>query len=198
MFLLPFLHRAQLWAERLGMPCNLEHARKLLRQYVCNQHSSETEFTLGDETRLGRFAVPNPSTVVSHSNSAWHHGGPSLKSPSCEEDLYVLVCTRTYSTKSRTSLTKEPIQIHSRHFLTFSYMPWHITNNRNQHFFKRRHLVSPWFCKWSAAGWGLGSINFQSSFPKCKGWHCLIKELGLVWTQKEVVLQNSDQKECTF
>jgi len=26
---------AQLWAERLGMPCNAEHAKNLSRQYVC-------------------------------------------------------------------------------------------------------------------------------------------------------------------
>jgi hypothetical protein len=35
--------------ERLDMPCNAEHPRKLPRQYVCSQHFSETDFTLGDE-----------------------------------------------------------------------------------------------------------------------------------------------------
>jgi len=33
---------------------------------------SQTDFTLGDETNLERMAVPNPSTVTSHSNSAQH------------------------------------------------------------------------------------------------------------------------------
>jgi hypothetical protein len=45
------------------------------------------DFTLGDETCLDRFAVPNPSTVSSHSNSAQHHGGPSLNSSSYDENL---------------------------------------------------------------------------------------------------------------
>jgi hypothetical protein len=71
-FLVPFLHRAQLWVERLGMPCNAEPARKLSRQYVCSLHFSKTDFTLGDETSLNRLAVPNPSTVTLHSSSAQH------------------------------------------------------------------------------------------------------------------------------
>jgi len=54
------------------MPCNAQHARKLSRQYVCSLHFSETDFTLGDETSLDRLAVPNLSTVASHSNSAQH------------------------------------------------------------------------------------------------------------------------------
>ena len=126
------------------MTCNAEHIRKLSRQYVCSLHFSETYFTVGDETSLDRLAVPNPSTVTSHFNSVQYHGGSSMNFSSCEEDLHVLVPTKTYSTKSITSLTEEPIQIHSRHFLTFSYIPWHVIPSRNQHFFKRRHLLSPW------------------------------------------------------
>jgi hypothetical protein len=56
---------AQLWAERLGMPCNAEHARKLSRQFVCSLHFSEIDFTLVDETSLDRLAVPDPSTEAS-------------------------------------------------------------------------------------------------------------------------------------
>jgi hypothetical protein len=96
-FLVPFLHGAELWAERLGMPCNAEHARKLPRQCVCSQHFLEIDFTLGVETCLDRLAVPNPYTLASHPTSAWHHGGPFLNSSSCEEDLRVLVPTNTYS-----------------------------------------------------------------------------------------------------
>ena len=55
-----------------GMPCNAHHAGKLSGQYACSLHFSEADFTLGDETRLDRQAVPNPSTVASHSNSAKH------------------------------------------------------------------------------------------------------------------------------
>jgi len=41
-FMVPFLHRARLWVERLGMPCNAERARKLSRQYVCSLRFSRT------------------------------------------------------------------------------------------------------------------------------------------------------------
>jgi len=58
--------------ERLGMPCNAEHARKLSRQYVCSLHFSKTDFTFGDETSLERLEIPNASIVASHSISAQH------------------------------------------------------------------------------------------------------------------------------
>jgi hypothetical protein len=63
-FFIHFLHRAQLLVDKLGMPCNAEHAWKLSKQYVCRLHFSETDFTLGDETSMDRLAVPNPSTVA--------------------------------------------------------------------------------------------------------------------------------------
>jgi len=71
-FLVPLSHSTQLLVERLGMPCNANCARKLSRQYVCSLRFSRTDFTLGDETSLDRLAVPNPSTVTSHSSSAQH------------------------------------------------------------------------------------------------------------------------------
>ena len=95
------------------MPCDAEYARSLSRQYVCSLHFSETDFTVGDKRRLERWAVPNPFTVASHSNSALHHGGPSANSSSFEEYLHVLVPTKMYSKKSQTSVTEETNQIHS-------------------------------------------------------------------------------------
>jgi hypothetical protein len=46
--------QAQLWAEKLGMPCDAQHVRTLSRQYVCSMHFSETDFTVGDKIRLER------------------------------------------------------------------------------------------------------------------------------------------------
>jgi len=112
-FLVPFLHTSQLWVERLGMPCGAEHARTLSRQYVFSLYFSETDITLGDKTRLERWAVPNPFTVASHCDSSQHHGGPSANSSSFEEYLHVLVPTKTFSKKSQTSVTEETNQIHS-------------------------------------------------------------------------------------
>ena len=92
------------------MLCNAEHARTLVRPYVCSLHFSETDIPVGDKTRLWRWAVPNPFTVASHSNSTQHHGGSSSNSSSSEEYLRFLVPTKTYSKKS-TSMTEEPMQI---------------------------------------------------------------------------------------
>ena len=55
-----------------GETWHAQCAKKLSRQYVCSLHFSETDFTLGDETSLDRFAVPNLSTGASHSNSVQH------------------------------------------------------------------------------------------------------------------------------
>jgi hypothetical protein len=89
------------------MLCDAEYARSLSRQYICSLQFSETDFTVGDKTRLERWAVPNPFTVASHSSSAQHHGGPSANSSSFEEYIRVLVPTKTYSKKFQTSVTEE-------------------------------------------------------------------------------------------
>ena len=72
---------------------------------------------LAVETHLDRLAIPNLCTAVSHCHSAEHCEEPSLNSSASEEDLHVLVPTKTYSTKSITSLTEEPIPIQSDIFL---------------------------------------------------------------------------------
>ena len=46
-----------LWAERLGMPCNAQHVRKLSRLYICSLHFSEADFTLGDEIQYGEIGI---------------------------------------------------------------------------------------------------------------------------------------------
>jgi hypothetical protein len=69
-FLVTILHRADMLVERLGTLCITGHARKWSRQYVCSLHFSEIDFTLEDVTSLDRWAIPNPSTVASHSSSA--------------------------------------------------------------------------------------------------------------------------------
>ena len=84
------------------------HARILRRQYVCSRHFSATDFTLAYETYLDRYGVPNICTAVSHPQSAKHREELSLNSSS-SEDFHFLVATKTYSTKSITSLTNEPL-----------------------------------------------------------------------------------------
>ena len=160
------------------MPCNAEHARKLSRQYVCSLHFSETDFTLGDETSLDRLAIPHPSTLASHSNSAQHHRGPSLNSSSCEEDLHVPAPTKTYSMKFITSLTKH-IQIHLVTSLHSVISPDMLLPAETSTF-SNEDTSSPLGCaNESASGGELGSVNLQSSSPKRTAWHSLIKELSL-------------------
>jgi hypothetical protein len=95
------------------MPCDAHYAKKLCRQYVCSQHFSESDFTVADETRLDRLAVPYHCTAFSHPHSAQHCEESPLTSSPCEEDFHVLVPTKTYSMKSITSLTKDYIPIHT-------------------------------------------------------------------------------------
>ena len=175
------------------MPCDAEHARTLLRHYVCSLHFSETDFTVGDKTRLKRWAVPNRFTVASHSNLAQHHGGPSSNSSSSEEYLRVLVLTKTYSNKSTTSVTEEPIHIHSDTTLPPFISPDMSVSAETSTVSKGDTSFPLVSANESASGEELGSVNLQSSSPKRKAQHSLIKK---TWcgqsgkinsTQKEVV-----------
>jgi len=94
------------------MPCDAQHAKKLCRQYVCNQHFSESDFTVADETCLGRLAVLDHCTAFTQPHSVQQCEEPTFTS-SCEEDLHVLIPTKTYSMKSVISLTKKYIPIHT-------------------------------------------------------------------------------------
>ena len=160
------------------MPCDAEHARTLSMQYVCSLHFSETDSTKGDKTRLERLAVPNPFAVASCSNSAQHYGGP-LNSTSCEEYLHVLVPTKTYSKKSKTSRTEEPVQIHSDTSLPSFISPDMSVPAETCTFSQEDTSFSLVSASESASGEELGSVNLQSSSPKHKAWHSLIKDLGL-------------------
>jgi len=161
------------------MPCDAEHARTLLRQYICSLHFSETVFAVCDKTQLERLAIPNPFTVALHSNSAQHHGGTSLNSSSFEEYLHVLVPTKTYSKKSKTSVTEEPIQIHSNTSLP-SFISPDMSVPAETNYFSKEDTSFPFVsANESASGEELGRVNLQSSSPKRKAQHAFIKGLGL-------------------
>ena len=126
--------------------------------------------------------------MASHSNSAQHHGGPSSNSSSSEECLHVLVPSKTF----------QEIQNHSdrrtnpnplRYLLIFIYIPWHVCTSRNQHFFKRRHLLSPCVCKWNCFWWRTRKCQPSKFFPKAYST-AFIKHLGFGQSGKP----NSTQK----
>ena len=56
-FLISFLQRAHLWAERLDVPYIAKHARKWSRHYLCSRHFSETNFILAEKIHLARLKV---------------------------------------------------------------------------------------------------------------------------------------------
>jgi len=139
---------------------------------------------LADETHLDRLAVQNLCTVVSHPQSAEHCEEPFLNSSSCEEDLNVLVPTKTYSTKFVTSLTKEPIAIQSETSLHSVVSPDLSLPAETITFSKEDISVSLGYANEISSGGKCGSINFQISSPKHSAWHSLIQLLGLVRAAK--------------
>jgi hypothetical protein len=146
------LHRALLWAQRLGKPCKTVHTRKLGTQCVCSQHFSETDFILADETHLINVAVLNLCTVIVHPFSAQHSGEhllqfivirrkPSRPDPrkNILQNVPNLGDWWTCSVQSHTSLP--------------SVISPDMTSSRKQHFFKGGHLFTPWLCKWKCLWW---------------------------------------------
>jgi hypothetical protein len=120
--------------------------------------------------------VPKHRTPVPLPHSTPHHEEPSLNSSS-SEDLHVLIPTKTCSKTSITSQTEEPIPILSDPFLSSSISPDHSLPGDTSTFSKEDTFFYLG-CE-SASGEELGSINLESSSPKCKAQHSLIKELGL-------------------
>ena len=49
-----FFYSAQLWAQKIGMPCCAEAARTLYGKYLCKNHFLETDFTTPEKKRLNR------------------------------------------------------------------------------------------------------------------------------------------------
>jgi hypothetical protein len=151
------------------------HAGNLHRQYVCSWHFSATDFTLAYETCLDRFGVPNLCTAISHPHSAKHHKELSLNFSSSEEDFHVLVPTKTYSTKSITSLTDESIPIQSHTSLPSVLSPYQLLPEETITFSKK-DISFPLGCANESASSGeLRIMNLQSSSPKHKAQQCLIK-----------------------
>ena len=154
------------------MPCDAEHARTLSRQYVCSLHFSETDFTVGDKTRLERLGVPTSFTVAPHSNSAQHHGGPSSNSskriPSCPDPH-----------KNIFQEIQNPVKIHSDTTLPSFISPDMSVPAETSTFSKEDTPFPLVSANESASGEEFRSVHLQSPSPKCKVRHSLIKDLGL-------------------
>ena len=95
------------------------------------------------------------------------------KRPSCHGPL------KTYSTKCITSLTEGLTAVQSVTSFPSVISPEQLLPADTSTCLSRRHHFFPWLVKWTCTGGELASINLQSSSPKCKACHFLIKELGL-------------------
>jgi len=144
---------AQLWAESLGMPYSTETLK-----VVCSQHFSESDFTSPEGMCLNRMVVPTFCATTSHSHSTTlTFCTPPVSSSSlllgCPDYLPVQKSIKTFSKLSITTSSK-----------TFSStepsIPLvHVNEN--------------------ACGGELGSVSLQSSSPKCKARHSVLKKLDL-------------------
>jgi hypothetical protein len=194
-FLVSFYTEAQLWAERLGIPCNAQHVRKLPRQYVCSQHYS-VWFHVCRKTTSGQNGSSKCTYIDLIPHSALHR-----------EEIYKI--TISWSLKNMLqnvhNLTKPRTYSNwVRHFLTFSHLSSPVITNRNQHFSERRHLLSPWLCKWKCFWWRTQKHQPSKFFPKV--WSVAVSNkiasIGQSYktesTEKEIVWQNLDQRECTL
>ncbi|XP_069692245.1 zinc finger protein 853-like [Periplaneta americana] len=111
--------RAQLWAEKLGMPCSVEEARPLCRKVVCSRHFSDTDFTTNKRTRLNWTAVPSLHDSVLDLILKPEPSFSSISLPESpvptvldsEDELRVLVPTNTYAKTSICPPTFIPILV---------------------------------------------------------------------------------------
>ena len=148
--------RAQLWAECLGMQYGSERWK-----VVCSQHFSESDFTSPECICLNRMVVPTFCATTSHSHSTtltFCTSPVSSSSPplACSNYLPVQKPIKTYSKLSITTSSK-----------TFSStepsIPLvHVNEN--------------------ACGGELGIVSLQSSSPKRKARHSVLKK-SLIWTE---------------
>jgi hypothetical protein len=151
------MFRAQLWADSLGVPYSAQTWK-----VVCSEHFSEADFTSPECIRLNRMVVPTVCATSSHSHSTpqpreLHFSTPPVSSSSplvaCPDYLPVQKPIKTYSNlsirASKTFSSTEPPSI-----------PHGCVNE-------------------IACGGELGSVSLQSSSPKRKARHSILKKLDL-------------------
>ena len=157
---------------------------------------TQSDFTSAKKPLLDRMAVPNVCTSISYPIQLYIVK-KYIRSPFLDpyknilQNVHNLTKPRTYSNWVR-------------HFLTFSHLSSPVITNRNQHFSERRHLLSPWLCKWKCFWWRTQKHQPSKFFPKV--WSVAVSNkiasIGQSYktesTEKEIVWQNLDQRECTL
>ena len=156
------------------MPCDAEHARTLSRQYVCNLHLLETDFTVGDKTRDGQFQIFYSDLTLHFSPTSWRTLREFLilwRIPSCPGP-YKNVFQAIPNLSDRRN---QPNPL--RHLVTFIYIPWHVCMNRNQSFSKEDTSFSLVSANESASGEELGSVKLYFILGGTDSNRCNIQQM---------------------
>jgi len=151
-----FMCRAELWADCLGVPYSAQTWK-----VVCSQHFSEADFTSPDCIRLNRMVVPTFCATSSNSHSTPQPSELTFSTPPVSS-LSPLVACPDYLP------VQKPIKTYSKLSITASKT------------FSSTEPSIPHDCvNENACGGELGSISIQSSSPKRKARHSLLKKLDL-------------------
>jgi len=153
-----FKCRAQLWADNLGVLYSAQTWK-----VVCSQHFSEADFTTPECICLNRMVVPTFCCATSsHSHSTPQPTELSFSTPPVSSSSPLVACPVYLS-------VQKPIKTYSKLSIMASKI------------FSSTEPSIPHGCvKESACGGELGSVSLQSSSPKRKARHSVLK--SLIWT----------------
>ena len=148
--------RAQLWADSLGLPYSAERWKA-----VCSEHFAQYDFTSSECIRLNRTAVPSVCATTSHSHSTPEPTELTFSTPPASSSSPLVACPVYLP-------VQKPIKTYSKLSIltskTFSSTEPSIPLGRVNE---------------NACGGELGSVSLQSSSPKRKARHSVLKKLDL-------------------
>ena len=151
-----FTCRTELWPDSLGVPYSAETWK-----VIWSQHFSEADFTSPECIRLNRMVVPTVSAASSHSHSTPTPTELTLPTPPMSSSSPLVACPDYLP-------VQKPIKTYSKLSITASKT------------FSNTEPSIPLGCvNENACGGELGSVNLQSSSPKRKARHSILKKLDL-------------------
>ena len=151
-----FMCRAQLWAESLGVPYSAQTWK-----VVCSQHFSEADFTSPECICLNRMVVPTFCATSSHSHSTPQPTELTFCTPPVSSSSLLVACPDYLP-------VQKPLKTYSKLSITASKT------------FSSTEPTIPLGCvNENVCGGELGSVSLQSSSPKRKARHSVLKELDL-------------------
>ena len=149
--------RAQLWADSLGVLFSAQIIKQLSWMVVCSQHFSEGDFTSPECICLNRKVVPTFCGTLSHSHSAPKPTELTFLIPPMSSSSPLVACPdylpaqKSIKTYSKLSITTSKI-------------------------FSSTESSIPLGCVYeNTCGGELGSVSLQSSSPKRKTRHSVLK-----------------------